>query len=201
MAGEAAHWFDYIRTWPELARVVRPGGSLAFWGYNESLVVGYPQLRSVLARFMYSTEEVQPGIEALGRFWEEPGRTILKDFFEVIEPPEEDWGDVRRIIFKPDDSPTYGVEKAPEEALWLRKRMKLGEYVVCLGTISSVHNWRAAHPEMKSRAEGGDGDILDAMVEALLEAVPEWKAKGEEGWGDVEVEILWATCILMARRK
>lgn len=201
VAGEAAHWFDYKRTWPELARVVRPGGSLAFWGYNESLVVGHPQLRSVLARFMYSTGEVRPGMEALGRFWEEPGCTILRNFFESIDPPKEEWDDVRRIIFKPDDSPTYGVEKAPKEALWLRKRMKLGEFVVYLGTISSVHNWRAAHPEFRSRAEGGEGDIMDAIVEAFLEAVPEWKAKGENGWGNVEVDILWATCILMARRK
>lgn len=201
VAGEAAHWFDYKRTWPELARVVRPGGSLAFWGYHESLVVGYPQIRSVLARFMYSTEEVRPGLEALGRFWEEPGQSILRNFFESIEPPKEEWEDVRRITFKPDDSSTFGVEKAPEEALWLRSRMKLGEFVACLGTVSSVHNWRAAHPEMKSRAEGGGGDIMDAIVEAFLETVPEWKAKGEEGWGNVEVEILWSTCILTARRK
>lgn len=201
VAGEAAHWFDYQRTWPEVARVVRPGGSLAFWGYNESLVVGYPQLRSILAHYLYSTDEVRPGMEALGRFWEEPGRSILRNFFESIEPPKEAWEDVRRITFKPDDSPTHGVEKAPEEALWLRKRMKLGEFVVYLGTFSSVHNWRAAHPEVKSRVEGGEGDIMDAIVEAFLDAVPEWKAKGEDGWGDVEVEILWATCLLMARRK
>ncbi|KAJ4385695.1 trans-aconitate methyltransferase 1 [Gnomoniopsis smithogilvyi] len=200
VAGEAAHWFDYTRAWAELARVVCQGGSLAFWGYNDSLVEGYPQLRAILQRYCYGMEEVRPGMEALGRFWEEPGRTVLRDFFVTIEPPQEEWQDVRRVIFKPDDSPTYGVEKAPEEALWLRKRMKLGEYEVYLRTMSSVQNWRAAHPEMRSEAEGGEGDILDALVEAFLEAVPEWKAKGE-GWREVEVDIVWGTCLLMARRK
>ncbi|KAJ4417485.1 trans-aconitate methyltransferase 1 [Gnomoniopsis sp. IMI 355080] len=202
VAGEAAHWFDYPRAWPELARVVRQGGdgSLAFWGYNESLIEGYPQLQSIHDQYRHGTEEVRPGMEALGRFWEDPGRSVLVDLFATIVPPEEEWEDVRRVVFKPDASPTYGVEKAAEEALWLRKRMKLGEYMVYLGTMSSVHKWRAAHPERRSRAEGGEGDIMDAMAEAFLEAVPEWKAKGE-GWREVEVDVIWATCLLMARRK
>lgn len=200
VAGEAAHWFDYTRAWPQLARVVRPGGSLAFWGYIDSLVEGYPQLRPILSHYCYSTEEVRPGMEALGEYWEDPGRSVLRDYFASIEPPKEEWEDVRRVLFKPDDSPTYGVEKAPEEALWMKKRMKLGEWMVYLRTMSSVHNWKVAHPEMKSTAEGGEGDIIDAMAKAFLEAVPEWKAKGE-GWGEVEVDIVWATCLLLARRK
>lgn len=200
VAGEAAHWFDYTRAWPELARVVGKGGSLAFWGYNISLVEGHPQLKAIHELYYYSAEEMRPGIEGLGRFWEEPGRSILKDSFVAIKPPEEEWEDVRRVVFEPDDSATHGVERAPEEALWLRKRLKLGEYVVYLRTMSSVHNWKAAHPERKSRAEGGEGDVMDAMVDAFLEAVPEWKAKGE-GWGELEVDVVWGTCLLMARRK
>lgn len=200
VAGEAAHWFDYRRAWPELARVVRPGGSLAFWGYNEGLVQGYPQLRTLLYRYCDSTDEVRPGLEALGRFWEEPGRSVLRDYYTAIEPPEDEWEDVKRVVFRPDESPTYGVEKAAEEALWLRRRMKLGEYVVYLSTMSSVQNWRAAHPEKRSRAEGGAGDIMDAMVDDFLETVPEWKAKGE-AWAEVEVDVIWGTCLLLARRR
>ena len=35
VAGQAAHWFDYPRLWPEMKRVVKKGGTLAFWGYKD----------------------------------------------------------------------------------------------------------------------------------------------------------------------
>ena len=30
-AAQAAHWFDWSKMWPEAARVLRKGGSVAFW--------------------------------------------------------------------------------------------------------------------------------------------------------------------------
>lgn len=200
VAGEAAHWFDYSRAWPELARVVRPQGAVAFWGYNDSIVMGYPQLRAVYLRFVYGMGEVVPGIEGMGAFWEEPGRSILKESYVAIMPPEEDWEDVRRVVWNPDGSATGGIEKAQEEALWLRKKMRLGEWEGYVRTYSAYNNWKAKWSGKKSRAEGGEGDVVDAMLDAMLETVPEWKAKGEE-WREVEVECAWGTCLLMARRR
>lgn len=34
VAAQAAHWFDYAKLWPELRRLVRRGGTMAFWGYK-----------------------------------------------------------------------------------------------------------------------------------------------------------------------
>jgi SAM-dependent methyltransferase len=31
---QALHWFDYDRFWPEVRRVLKPGGLFAAWGYN-----------------------------------------------------------------------------------------------------------------------------------------------------------------------
>jgi ubiquinone/menaquinone biosynthesis C-methylase UbiE len=30
-AGQAAHWFNYDKCFPEIARVLKPGGTLAFF--------------------------------------------------------------------------------------------------------------------------------------------------------------------------
>ncbi|KAF8218220.1 hypothetical protein K438DRAFT_20579 [Mycena galopus ATCC 62051] len=30
-AAQSAHWFDWTRAWPELGRILKPGGTFAFW--------------------------------------------------------------------------------------------------------------------------------------------------------------------------
>ncbi|MGC3961394.1 MAG: class I SAM-dependent methyltransferase [Verrucomicrobiota bacterium] len=35
---QALHWFDLDRFWPEAVRVLKPGGVLAFWGYNWAVI-------------------------------------------------------------------------------------------------------------------------------------------------------------------
>lgn len=202
VAGQAAHWFDYARAWPELARVVRGGGTLAFWGYKDHVIVGAgPEVAEVFYRYTYGEAEPCPGTESLARFWELPGRDILRDSYRAIEPPEAEWKDVRRIVWDPDrETGGLGVEEAPEEAMWQRKRLKLGELEGYVRTYSSFKNWQEAYPERKSRAEGGEGDVVDRMFDEVVDAVPEWKAAGEK-WRDIEVDVAWGTVILLARRR
>jgi hypothetical protein len=58
----------------------------------------------------------------------------------------------------------------------------------------------AGHEGVKSREDGGEGDIVDEMFDKMLEAEPEWRAMGER-WRDFEVESEWGSVILLARRK
>lgn len=198
VAGQAAHWFDPGRTWPELARVVRPGGTLAFFGYKDSVLVGYPQTMPIFERFTYGTGEVAPGTEGMGRFWE-PGRFILRDSLRAVQPPASDWAEEERIVWDPDRR-TCSLEGAPEEAVWMRKTMRLGDVEAYWRTFSAMSNWQEAHPERKARAEGGEGDVVDVMFDEVVGSVPEWKARGE-AWRDVDVESVWGTVIIMARRR
>ena len=198
VAGQAAHWFDYNRLWSELARVVRSGGTLAFWGYKDHVIAGYPKTTAIFDKFIYGEEDPVPGTESMARFWEQPGREILRQSYRVIVPPEGQWGNVTRIAWDPDRD-AGDISDAPTEALWQRKTLKLGELESYVRTFSAFSGWRNAHPERKSRAEGGDGDVVDLMFDEVVAVVPEWKALGGR-WRDVKVDTVWGTVILMAKR-
>ncbi|KAF9874745.1 hypothetical protein CkaCkLH20_07882 [Colletotrichum karsti] len=202
VAGQAAHWFNYDKVWPQLARVVKSGGTLAFWGYKDNIIVGYPEVNAIFEHFCYGEGEASAGFsyETMGPYWEKPGRQILRDNLSVVKPPESEWERVKRILYDPDRTTSQvGPDVAPEAA-WQRKKLKLGEFEGYVRTFSAYRGWRDAHPEVTSRAEGGSGDIADALFDRLLETVPEWKAKGGE-WRDVEVEAVWGTTIILAKRK
>ncbi|OTA94340.1 hypothetical protein M434DRAFT_394888 [Hypoxylon sp. CO27-5] len=193
VAGQAAHWFDYSKVWPNLARVVRPGGTVAFWGYKDNVLLGAERATEIMEHFVYGFGEVAPGVEGMGPYWQQPGRNILRDLLRSVRPPEADWTDVKRLEHEPGEDGT-------EETCWLRKKMKLGEVEGYVKTFSCYVAWKDAHPEAKSRADGGDGDILDIMWDRMIDSVPEWKAMGEQ-WREAEVVNDWGTYILMGRRR
>jgi trans-aconitate 3-methyltransferase len=189
VAGQAAHWFDYSKVWPELSKKVRRGGTLAFWGYKDNVFVEHPAASKVLDWYCY-------GEKTMGPFWEQPGRGILREKYRAIVPPESEWEDVVRVEYEPG---LEGKGTGKGEVL-MRGRMKLGEAEGYLRTFSAFHNWRDGNKERKARKDGGEGDIVDELFDKMRDVEPEWKAAGDK-WRDVEVENEWGSVILLARRK
>ncbi|KAF4126524.1 LOW QUALITY PROTEIN: trans-aconitate 3-methyltransferase [Geosmithia morbida] len=199
VAAQAAHWFDYGKAWPELARVVRSGGSLAFWGYKDNVLIGHPQANAIFDAFCYGKDDVAPGIEGMDKYWERPGRDILRRLLRDIEPPVSDWQGVKRIVCDVDASVKEEDIPGGGEA-WLRKKLTLGGFESYVRTFSAFQGWKDANPGMVSRADGGQGDLVDLLMDRVVEAEPEWKVLGD-GWRDAEVETVWGTCILLAKRR
>jgi hypothetical protein len=188
VSGQAAHWFDYTRAWPEFAKKVKSRGTLAFWGYKDNIFVDYPKASKILDEYCY-------GERTMGRFWE-PGRSIVRDKLRAVVPPKEDWEDVQRIEYEPG---VNGKGSGEGEVL-MEKRLNLGQMGGYLRTFSCYYSWMDAHPDAKSRDDGGKGDIVDEMLDEMLEAEPEWSAKGKN-WKDFELDTEWGSYILLARRK
>jgi ubiquinone/menaquinone biosynthesis C-methylase UbiE len=188
VAGQAAHWFDFKTVWPEIGRKVRRGGTLAFWGYKDNIFVDYPKATKVFDKYCY-------GDGYMGPFWEQPGRNILREKYHDIVPPGNEWEEVERIEYEPGT----GGKGTGEGEVLMEKSLKLGEVEGYARTFSAYWNWMAKHEGVKSRKDGGEGDIVDEMFDEMLEVEPEWKAKGKD-WRDVEVENEWGSVILMARR-
>jgi SAM-dependent methyltransferase len=72
---QAVHWFDRPRFWPEVRRVLRPGGVIAIWSYL--LFEISPEIDDVVRSF-YS------GI--VGPFWP-PERRLTEQRYRTIEFP------------------------------------------------------------------------------------------------------------------
>ncbi|KAF2091993.1 S-adenosyl-L-methionine-dependent methyltransferase [Saccharata proteae CBS 121410] len=184
VAGQAAHWFDYSNMFPEMKRVLRKDGTLAFWGYSDPTFPRYPKATAIVHDYGYSKDSAK-----LGRYWSQPGRDIVEDLYRPIEPPTEDWNDITRVEYVPD---TKG-PRSGKGTMFLSKKLKLGEFKEYVRTWSAYHAWQEQHPDQKKKSAGGSGDVVDRMMDEMRAA---------EGWEDeeVEVEMEWGTGLLMARR-
>lgn len=83
LIAQALHWFDLDRFWPEVRRIVRPGGIVTAWSYAFQQV-GVPELDALLREFT---------TEVVGTYWPperrhvDTGYTELDFPFERLEPP------------------------------------------------------------------------------------------------------------------
>ncbi len=189
VAGQAAHWFDTTVLFPEMVRILRKGGSLAFWGYKDPVFVDYPKATKILNEYAYSNNE-----RSLGSYWSQPGRSKVENKLRDIEPPVDRWEDVQRIEYEPG---TNG-PKTGEGTIFLSRRMALGECMDFIRTWSSYSAWQDKF-QTKKRADGGEGDVVDEMFDKMRSAEQDWLQ--DKMWTEQEVEIEWGSGLLLARRK
>ncbi|KAF2475792.1 methyltransferase domain-containing protein [Lindgomyces ingoldianus] len=186
LAGQAAHWFDYSRLWPELQRKVKPGGSLGFWGLKNTVFVDYPKAVEILKDYIYSDDK-----DKLGSYWPASGVPMITSMYRNIEPPEQDWEDIERVDYIPG---TSGCNSG-EGTLFVGKRARIGDCKETARTWSGFYHWHEAHPEARKRSAGGSGDVIDACFDEIANVEPEWKND------DFEVEVEWESFLLLARRR
>lgn len=186
VAGQASHWFDQKKLWPEMSRLVRKGGTLAFWGYKDHVFVDFPKATGIMQDYAYSTDP-----EMLGSYWPQPGRSYVQDKLRVIQPPKEEWEELTRIEYEPD---TKGPHSG-EGTLFMETENSVGAMKEYVRTWSSYHGWKEKHPDQVARSKGGKGDIMDEMFDRI--------AKEDAWFRDDEnlVKIEWGSAVVMARRK
>ena len=72
---QAAHWFDLPRFYAEAARVLKPGGAIAVWGYGRMLLPG--EMDALFQRFY---------AETVGPYWP-PERALIDDAYRSLDFP------------------------------------------------------------------------------------------------------------------
>jgi SAM-dependent methyltransferase len=74
---QALHWFDLSRFWPEVTRVLKQEGVLAFWGYNWPVVA--PEIDHVLEDFK----------AAIASSWPERSSILHQGYRSISAPLHE----------------------------------------------------------------------------------------------------------------
>jgi SAM-dependent methyltransferase len=72
---QAAHWFDLPHFYAEVARVLKPGGVIALWGYGRMVLPG--EMDTPFQRFY---------AETVGPYWP-PERALIDDAYRSLDFP------------------------------------------------------------------------------------------------------------------
>lgn len=190
VSGQAAHWFDQSTLFPEMSRILRKNGTLAFWGYKDHVFVDYPEASKIFMHYTYGNDE-----RLLGPYWAQPERSIVENKLRDIQPPPDKWEEIQRIEYEP------GTEgpKSGEGTIFMSRKLKLGECMDYIRTWSSFHAWQEKHPQMTKCQEGGKGDVVDGMFGEMVSKESDWRQY--EPWEEKEVEIEWGTGLILARKR
>ena len=173
-----------------MSRILRKNGTLAFWGYKDHVFVDYPEASKVFLHYAYGNNE-----QFLGPYWSQPGRSIVENKMRDIHPPTNEWEEIQRIEYEPS---TKG-PRSGEGTMFMSRTITLGECMEYIRTWSAFHAWQEKYPELKKRQEGGKGDVVDGLFDAMIAIEPDWKQS--QKWQEKEVLIEWGSGLVLARKQ
>jgi ubiquinone/menaquinone biosynthesis C-methylase UbiE len=84
-SAQAAHWFTLDQFFPEVQRVLKPGGVMALWGYG-LCHLDDPRSDKVL-KYLYT--------DVLGKYWDEERKKIENEYRDI----QPNFGKVERLEF------------------------------------------------------------------------------------------------------
>ncbi|KAF9002629.1 S-adenosyl-L-methionine-dependent methyltransferase [Hymenopellis radicata] len=191
IAAQACHWFDWSKLWPELSRVIRPGGTGAFWVYSEFRLTKYPSLTPLISEFMQGEDPAT----SLGPHWQRPGRTILENHLVDVPAPPTDlgFGEMDRIYFT--GAYHSGFPRANVFPVILRNATTWGGLLGYLRTASSLHTFHERYPEDLQRT---DGDISERFWKALMKSASE--VDGKEYQAQDKLMVDWPVALLLVKK-
>lgn len=183
-AATAAHWFDMDRFWPQAARMLKPGGSVAIWISGDAMVhPSVPNGEAIQAVMMrYREQHLTPFLTR--------GNAFSQDAYDTMALP---W-DIAQPVPEFEKSDLFQKRwKHGENFFAIRPEMNMDGLEDIMSTMSPVTRWREAHPD----AVGTEKDVIRMLrreVEGLLH-----EAGVEPGKEKVTVDS--AGSLLMLKKK
>ncbi|CAI4038644.1 hypothetical protein SMKI_05G2590 [Saccharomyces mikatae IFO 1815] len=180
-AVECAHWFDFDKFLQSVYANLRKDGTIAIWGYADPVFPEYPEFDELMI-------EVPYGKDALGPYWEQPGRARLRTMLKNSNLDPVRFHDIQVSYFNAKDVRNKErLHQNTEKPLFIRKQITLVEFAEYIRTWSAYHQWKQ---DPKNRDKK---DIADWFIEESLRRRPELTA-------NTKVEVVWNTFYKFGRR-
>ncbi|KAF8587861.1 S-adenosyl-L-methionine-dependent methyltransferase [Ramaria rubella] len=143
-AATAAHWFDMKKFWPQAAKLLRPGGTVAFW--TNGSYFAHPDMP-----YAVEVREIQRHFEDVLAPYMQPGNLIAHGLYDNLELP---WtADPAQTAFPQDLFCRFnwdrdGVLSDGKDFFGGSHEFPLEYLEKAMGTASAVTRWREAHPNL-----------------------------------------------------
>lgn len=151
VAAESIHWCNRDKLYKQVAQVLKPGGTFAFWFYVQPLFVDHPEAQRVYYKYGWSEEY-------MGRYLDEDRKRFLLEYggAELVKTLEGNFASVERHVYDPTVS-----EYRERTAFHLKKSFTLKEFRDYVYSWSLYASWVSDHP--------GEDDIADKFIKELRE--------------------------------
>lgn len=161
-AAECCHWFDHDLFFRECHRILKPGGTLAFWFYLDPVFPGHEKANQLYTEYAYGLSVAKYGDayeRFFGDFYEQPGHEFFRTAMASVSVPEPLYEDIVRHHYVP----KAGENGEEITSLYIERVVPLSVYKDYVTSWSGYHNWKKVH--------GDKPDTADRFIEELSEAM------------------------------
>lgn len=203
-AATSGHWFDMSRFWPTADRVLKPGGTVAFFTiwriwYHPADAPEAEEIQRILI-------ELEQGDSLEGSLgpWQKEGNWLLMGLYEGLKMPwqlkqpcnafmEDEY---ERIVWNPSGSPELQGDEIQGYMSGVRT-MRLDEAAKAIATISAVTRWREAHPELVSMEK----DCVEEAFARIRRVLREKGGQGDVPPGEEMISLVGPTVLVTVKKK
>lgn len=182
---ECCHWVDHEKFFKESFRILKPGGTLAYWFYKDPIFIGHDKANEIYTNYTYNSSMEMNKDDTferyMGPYYQQPGHDYLRTLMKEIEVPTKYYKNVVRHEY----DPVHHGADSTKTTLYISKKITLPAFLNYVKSWSAYHTWMTEH--------GSKYDIAEAFVNELKEAM---------NWDDTfEFEVVWATVYTFAKKK
>lgn len=153
LAAECVHWINYDVLLANCSKLLRSGGTFAYWIYVDPVFMG--NAAAVTMNRWYD-DFVYESPETLGSYWDQPGRGLLRKLLrtyhqKLLAHEGNGWNDVCVGYLVNNEFEGHGPREWCKNLLIIEHEATLKAFGAYVDTWSSSYKWNKSHEKRASQ--------------------------------------------------